>query len=456
VLLGFNSSNRFSGRFSFSTSRLVISLDAEGLTLAPGQTWQLEDFTMLTGTSRDALLATFSQQVNRHHPPLPSKEIPTGWCSWYGYHENLTKEILQDNITRFAKTVPELKYIQIDDGYEPFLGDWLDPNPALGNIDSILQMIRSNGFQPAIWVAPFIAEKNSRVFREHPNWFVKDDKGQPLNSGSKGFGGWRNGPWYVLDGTHPEVQAHFTKLFRTMKEKWGVHYFKLDANYWGAIAGQHHDQNATRTEAYRRGMQAVIKGAGKDAVILGCNAPMWPSLGLVTAMRTSNDIDRTWEAFAGTGRENLYRAWQNGRFWINDPDCILLNGNKDLSDDNWLFHATLIHSTGGMILNGDKAGDLTQTDIGRMKKLLPPLAQAAVFDNASFQLGIQHSKNMIFFHCFNWNNETSERTIRLPGTYSLTDYWTGKSLGTHTGSYTIAELHGRSAKLIAARPVKTK
>jgi alpha-galactosidase len=153
------------------------------------------------------------------------------------------------------------------------------------------------------------------VFRQHPDWFVKDDQGRPLPSDRVTFGGWRRGPWYVLDGTHAEVQKHLESLFRTMRNDWHCTYFKLDANFWGAIhGGRFHDPDATRVQAYRRGMEAIRRGAG-DAFLLGCNHPMWPSLGLIDGSRSSGDIKRTWPTFARTARENLSRNWQNGTLW---------------------------------------------------------------------------------------------------------------------------------------------
>jgi alpha-galactosidase len=72
-----------------------------------------------------------------------------------------------------------------------------------------------------------------------------------------------------------------------MREEWGCAYFKLDANFWGAIhGGRFHDPKATRVEAYRRGMQAIRRGAG-DAFLLGCNHPIFPSLGLIDGSRSS-------------------------------------------------------------------------------------------------------------------------------------------------------------------------
>ena len=81
--------------------------------------------------------------------------------------------------------------------------------------------------------------------------------------------------------------------------------------HWGAMhGGRLHDGRATRVEAYRRGMQAILRGAG-DGFILGCNHPIWASLGLIHGSRSSNDISRSWARIATTGRQNLYRNWQN-------------------------------------------------------------------------------------------------------------------------------------------------
>jgi hypothetical protein len=86
-----------------------------------------------------------------------------------------------DNLDFIAKNVPQLKYIQIDDGYQPAMGDWLETGAAFGgNVQGVLKQIRARGFEPAIWVAPFVAEENSHSFAQHPDWFVKDDESKPL------------------------------------------------------------------------------------------------------------------------------------------------------------------------------------------------------------------------------------------------------------------------------------
>jgi alpha-galactosidase len=462
LLLGFTSCERFIGRISFDAQQLLISMDTEGLVLQPGERWSLEEFVVLSGERQGDVFNQLAQQINRNHPPRKVSPVATGWCSWYCYRMDVTDEIIRDNLDIFNETVPELKFIQLDDGYQPYFGDWFDPNPEYGDVKQTIADIRAKGFEPAIWVAPFIAQKDSRVLREHPDWFVKNAHGAPLDSSTVSFGGWRYGPWYALDGTHPEVQQHFENIFRTMREEWGVNYFKLDANYWGALqGGSHYQPNASRIEAYRQGMEAVLRGCDDDTVVLGCNAPIWPSFGLVTAMRTSGDIRRAWWSFKSLARQNLSRCWQNGTLWDSDPDCIVLttdspwNIKGDVTDNEWLFHATSIHAVGGFILSGDKAEHLHAQELGILKKLLNPTGQGARFTNTKLETGITDLGDKQYYYFFNWSDtETVDLSVSLVQPAELTDFWTDETLGRHGASYTVQQLPPRSARLIVARPVE--
>ena len=446
-LMAFTSCRRFSGQFYLRGRSLQAVIDTEDLELAPGETWELEEFTFRTGASREQLLAELAERLVQNHPPLRAKTPPTGWCSWYCFGPSVTAQQVLENLDFIAKNAPGLKYVQIDDGYQPAMGDWLETGTAFGgNVQAVLQQIRARGFEPAIWVAPFIAEEKSHVFQQHPEWFVKGDDSQPLRSDKITFGGWRRGPWYVLDGTHPDVQNHFQDFFRTMRRDWGCTYFKLDANFWGSIhGGRFYDANATRIEAYRRGMQAILRAAG-DSFILGCNHPIWPSLGLIHGSRSSNDIKRSWDRIVTTARQNLLRNWQNGRLWWNDPDAVVLTG--DLPDNEFQFHATAIYASGGMLLSGDDLTMISQPRLAMLKKLLPPTGVAAQFEDDSLRVGIVKLANARMVSVFNWHDKPQTISFRLPKPAVMTDYWNGIALGRHEGTFTIRELAPRSAKLL--------
>ena len=460
ALLGFSSCNKFIGRISFTAESLRVSVDPEGLELAPGESWRLEEFVALAGDDRNALLDELAADIGRNHPPLPPPPLTNrvGWCTWYGVGGAGNQQIISNTVARFQEILPSLRFIQIDEGYCPALGDWLEPSVEFGDMPATLATIRAGNFLPGMWLAPFIAQPDSLVLREHPDWFVQDAEGQPLNSGRIGFGGWSHGPWRVLDGTNPDTQKHLEQVFRTMREQWGVTYFKLDANYWGAIhGGKHFDPKATRVEAYRRGMAAILRGAGPGAVILGCNAPIWPSFGLVNAMRTGNDVNRSRASFFKTARENFNRGWQNGALWVNDPDCLLLadNGKKPsgVTSNLWLFHATAIHAVGGLVLTGDRIEGLQPPQLAMLRKLMPPTGKSARFDR-DFETGVTTLGDREYLYAFNWSSTNVERTFRLPAKSQLTDFWTDENLGVHQGNYVLTNMPAQSARIILARPVR--
>jgi alpha-galactosidase len=450
--LAFTSCRRFIGRFYLRPGAVDVTVDTEGLELAPGETWALEEVAFAEGTPRAELLAGLAKRINENHAPLRFKQPPTGWCSWYCFGARVTDKDVLDNLAVIARDVPQLRYVQIDDGYQPAMGDWLETGKAFGgNVTGVLKEIRKRGFEPAIWVAPFIAEKDAHVFQQHPDWFVKGDDGQPLSADRVTFRGWRRYPWYSLDGTHPEVQKHFTQLFRTMRNEWGVTYFKLDANFWGAIhGGRFHDPKATRIEAYRRGMQAILAGAG-DSFILGCNHPIWPSFGLIHGSRSSGDIKRTWEVVAKTGKQNLSRAWQNGRLWWNDPDAVVLTG--DLSEDVFQLHATVIFAAGGLILSGDDLTRIPAPRLAMLKKLLPPTATAAEFDDESLRIGRVTLGNRRMLCLFNWGDAKQTLAVKLAAPARITDFWSGADLGKKEGVLQIADMAPRSARLLVCQPL---
>jgi alpha-galactosidase len=446
-LLAFTSCRRFIGQFYVSADSLRVVVDTEGLEIRPGQSWILEEFTFQSGNDREALLEKLAVYLNANHPPLRFPKPPTGWCSWYCFGPRVTAQQVLDNLDFIAKHSPGLRYIQIDDGYQPAMGDWLETGAAFGgNIQGVLKEIHQRGFEPAIWVAPFVAEEKSHVFQQHPDWFVKDAQGKPLRSDLVTFGGWRRGPWYVLDGTHPEVQKHFENFFGVMRREWGCTYFKLDANFWGAIhGGRFHDPRATRIEAYRRGMQAVLRGT-RDGFVLGCNHPIWPSLGLIHGSRSSNDIKRTWERIETTAKQNLSRNWQNGRLWWNDPDAVVLNG--DLPVNEFQFHATAIYATGGMLLSGDDLTKIDSAKLEMLQKLQPPSGVAARFDDDSFRVGsLQLGKKEIVC-LLNWAEwpQTLSVTLRRPG--QLTELWSGASLRADQHILILKDVPARSGRVL--------
>jgi alpha-galactosidase len=88
----------------------------------------------------------------------------------------------------------------------------------------------------------------------------------------------------------------------------------------------------TPTQAYRQGLRSIREAVGNDFV-LGCGAPLLPSVGYVNGMRVGEDTAPFWDSslspFHGPNayhalKNPLMRHFMHRKLWLNDPDCILL------------------------------------------------------------------------------------------------------------------------------------
>src|SRR5688500_17326750 len=165
----------------------------------------------------------------------------------------------------------------------------------------LLDDIRAAGFTPGLWIAPFMVGNRSRLFREHPDWVVRDRQtGGPLAQMTfYGEFRWhkRSEEYYILDVTHPDAEAYIRQVFRTWAQDWGAGYFKTDFMLFGAEHGPDrviwHQPGLSRIAIWRR-MASLIREEIGDALWLGCGCPLWASAGYVDAVRIGRDVGVRW------------------------------------------------------------------------------------------------------------------------------------------------------------------
>ena len=458
VLIAFTSCRRFQGIIRFHPGEIHVVLEAEGVSLQPGETWKLEEVIFAIGSDRNSLLGSLADAVRLHHKPRITAPLPVGWSSWVSFGHEVTAEQVTRQVDMLRTIPAQIRIIQVDDGYQEHMGDWLVTHPGFGtSMQELTDIIRARGLEPGLWVAPFIADSASHLFQYHPEWFISDDNGRPLRSDLVTFGGFGRGdPWYVLDCTHPHVTEHLEELFYIMRNEWGVRYYKLDALFWAAMhGGRLHDGNKTRIEAYRQGLQAIRRGIGDDSFITAANHVNWASLGLIEGSRTSEDIYPTWTSVKMTSRQNILRAWQNGRLWQVDPDSVLLSGEAglhafagELSASELQYHWTSVFMTGGILLSGD---DLTllapETAAEKLSSMQPAGGVPVYQDNDNVAVMIEKQKK-IYYAAFNRDDSPIDVSIRLQRPARLRDAWSGRELGSFTDTFTIKQLAPRSALLL--------
>ena len=236
LLLGATSCRSYSTEVRINQDKLQLVQIIEGREIPANSELTLESYVVIEGKDKNCVMDKFASFLTENHPTIPFKEIPDGWCSWYCYGPHVTQKDIMENMAAAGRKYHGLKYIQIDDGYQPHMGDWLLQTKKFpSKMKDLCLEIREAGFEPAMWVAPFIASEKSELLRNHPDWFIKDESGKPLCAADVTFRGWRDAPWYFLDPTHPEAIEYLKHVFTVMKNEWKVNYFKLDANAWGAL-----------------------------------------------------------------------------------------------------------------------------------------------------------------------------------------------------------------------------
>ena len=124
----------------------------------------------------------------------PLRPPPTAWCSWYHYFERVTQDDIEENLRAIDDLGLDIDVVQIDDGYQAEIGDWLLLSDRFASLEDIVGRIRGAGRRAGIWVAPFLVGERSVLAREHPDWLVGD-----AEPGT----GWGDQRLSSLDVTHP-------------------------------------------------------------------------------------------------------------------------------------------------------------------------------------------------------------------------------------------------------------
>lgn len=267
-----------------------------------------------TDAGGEAALERFGHRFGTLAGARQATPVPRVWCTWYRYFEEITAADVLRNLREIERHRLPVDVVQIDDGWSLGTGEWTRPNPRFGSLADTVTAIRDSGRRAGVWLAPFSVGASSDLARTHPDWLT----------GPAGYN-WGD-ELRGLDLTHPGVREHVAEVVSRLREL-GVDYLKLDFLYSGALPGERFDPDATPIEAYRSGLALIREVMGDDAYLLGCGAPILPSVGLVDAMRVASD---TFHEGGEDGSQGLRgrmsleaRSWQDGRLWTTDPDCLV-------------------------------------------------------------------------------------------------------------------------------------
>ena len=400
-------------------------------------------------------LGSYLNLVGKLHKVAPEQDVPVGWCSWYHFYQNVDEKVLDANLDTVVALEPDLPMdlFQIDDGFETYPGDWYDFDPGFPNgLRPLVEKTKAAGLTPGVWLAPFIVHPKACLVSEHPDWLLRDVDGKPVTAGFV----W-NAFTYALDLTHPDALAYTQDVIRTAVEDWGFTYLKLDFLYAAALDGVYQNPTLSRAQVLRMGLEAVRSAAGPETTMLGCGCPLGSGLGIFEAMRISADVSGYWkphfppvsllllnEPHMPSARNAIHniltRAPLHRRWWVNDPDCLLVRPDTDLSLPEVQTLATAIGLTGGSLLVSDDLPALPPDRLALAQSLLPVIGKRAevldLFETdfpAMLRVDLEGPEGPWHLLAkFNWDSNPKDLTFstsdyHLPSNdFWLREFWTGQ------------------------------
>lgn len=341
--------------------QLRLSYDFNNTRLAAGESLVIADY--YRSDSVAAGMAFFRST-------FPARNTPRifGYTSWYNYYQNISEEILLRDLNALDG---RFDLFQIDDGYETKVGDWLsiDRIKFPHGLQPVVDAAHEKGLQAGIWLAPFVAEADSQLFRTRKELFKRDKGGEFVKCGSNWSG------FYALDLENEETKNYIRTCLTRFLDM-GFDFFKLDFLYAvNLVTDEGTSRSACAEKAY-----AFLRECLGGKQILGCGATVFNCIGKFDYLRIGPDVSLIFDdvpymrlmhreriSTKTTLQNTVYRSFFNDRLFGNDPDVFLLRSdNIRLSKAQRRALITLNALFGRVMMTSDNL----QTYDGEQRKLL--------------------------------------------------------------------------------------
>lgn len=242
---------------NYHVSRVQIGIhpDCFEWTLQQGESFETpEAVYVYSEDGLNGMSQAFHTLFNRHlvRGKYRMKERPILINNWEATYFDFDEE----KIVRIAETAAQagIELFVLDDGWfgnrsddHRGLGDWYVNLQKLPHgISGLSQRIHSLGMQFGLWIEPEMVNRDSNLYRTHPEWVMVDPDYVPCHGRNQ----------YVLDFSRKEVVDYIFKCLDQVLDGADVNYIK-----W--------DMNRTMSEVYSRSHSSLQQGRVMHEYILG-------------------------------------------------------------------------------------------------------------------------------------------------------------------------------------------
>jgi alpha-galactosidase len=376
-----------------NNNKITYSKDLQGVTISGA--YDILDLFFTSGTYDEVFDAYFNALCVK---PITTQKIK-GYTSWYNYYQKINESVILRDLESLSEYSDLVNTFQVDDGFETAVGDWLsvDKQKFPNGMGYVAQQIHSKGFEAGLWLAPFGAQKNSNLAKQHPDWLVCNEKGKPICVGAN----W--GGFYALNIYNDDARNYVKKVFNEVLNVWGFDLVKLDFLYATSIIPLN---GKSRGEIAYDTIDLLRECVGNKK-ILGCGVPQMPCFGKVEYMRIGADMSLGWKhtllrknmhredvSTPNAIHNSIYRRGFNNRAFLCDPDVFLLRKtNIKFTPEQQKLLAKFIKLFGGVLFMSDNVAEYDDEQLALFKDVLTDDSKLLAVNEVNDTIFIDYLQN---------------------------------------------------------------
>ena len=318
--------------------------------LSAGEKWESpwSFIALYNDTNPRAVVDGPVSEFVRNHMGIRLAQIPVKptfvYNTWKPFRSKIDDKLIRE-LADAAASCGVQEFV-IDDGWQTNNGDWeIDYKKFPGGLKPVFDYIKSKGMKPGLWISMGAASVNSKVYKAHPEWFVKDQNQEPQNLHSNDKNsktgcfttGWKD---YIKDKILGLVKEHgleYVKLDLAI----AASAYMFDKSVSGCYANNHshRDREESYLEIYRAAWQLFDElHSEAPNLFIDCTFETMGTLQLIDydmCKHAEGDWLSNFEAPAPDGSLRVRQmAW-----WRSPviPAAALVIGNQSMDDEMALF-----------------------------------------------------------------------------------------------------------------------
>jgi len=281
------------------------------------------------------------------------KEPPTYvYNTWIPFLRNINENLVKE-LAKAAADAGMREFI-IDDGWQDSYGDWaIDSKKFPNGLKPVFDYIKSLGMKPGLWISVGSAARSSKIYEEHPEWFVLDKSGNATSlheaNDKDRFTACFGTGWYDY------IKGVLLKLV----VDYGLEYLKLDfaivssaytfdhneSGCYSTTHPGHRDHHESLYTNFERVWQLFDElHAAKPDLFIDCTFETMGGVQLIDYAMLKHAEGNWLSNFDGAAGEKTGLRIRNMAWWRSPAisATALVIGNPEMQDKEWEMHVKSI------------------------------------------------------------------------------------------------------------------